>query len=686
MALPSGYKVIDRLASIYSSSSSTNAYFDTGLYPKDTYRIESLFAKVGSLGETHFFGARNTSSNTSAGQISFGLTSNDYPYIAYNNKTTTILSDASSKVFYGIEGLNLYVLDSTEYANSEGTSGTFTGTRTMYILARNNAGSVQYGAGLGYRCIFNLKIWDNDTLIAHYVPAYEEASSTYGLYEMVSSTFLTKTGGTNGFGSSVSFTVSSSGNGNAYISDERVGDVSEILISSAIGLLTPSPIRIRAVANDGYVFLNWTNNGTIVSTDDDFYIDGVDYNSSSTNLVANFVKKTKIGQYNGFRAMAFQYGANAEGENDQRSNVFAEVISASIKEDILSRTTSTIELDSAEGISNNSPIVITDSMNKKVYIGLINGIDNNTLEVREPLAITDTEFLLNSSFLNGKGTVPVVLANFGWRVVNGQMAWSNTSTNPAMLKKGSPFRFDIERMVHSDGALNIFSNVPTDSNVEVINVEDYILELSNQYMIYVDPKYVPDRENYGDTVWTGQGIVMEMVNPLELSALVIGDNSEEISNISIQVEEAENTVLEIHNAAGTSLKGIYGVKDDGTIAQMQYTSSFPDDLIGFMARYNCKSKVVNSDDPINTLIKQYLSNSFFNHIITFDVDLTKNTFNFDDFKLCRPIRFYYGNKLYNSVVTAREYNINANESTIKTMKVTLGKVRTSLTSKLKLKR
>ena len=48
--------------------------------------------------------------------------------------------------------------------------------------------------------------------------------------------------------------------------------------------------------------------------------------------------------------------------------------------------------------------------------------------------------------------------------------------------------------------------------------------------------------------------------------------------------------------------------------------------------------------------------------------------------------FYVGNQLYKSVVTAVSFDILENKENIANAKVTLGNVRTSLTSKLNIKK
>lgn len=677
--IPSGYKLVATLWSAYNSSSSTNAYFDSGVYPSDKLNVEGNFDFRGSVGTMYFLAARNTSSTSSVGQLGFGANSSGYPFIAYYNAQTNVYSTPSMGGYYSKDGEDLSYYNAEYCGGVTGSGTSFTGNKTMYILARNNAGSVQFGSAIGSLGFDYLKITDssNPANSRKYIPVFNESTSTYGLYDLEHNNFITKTGGTNNYDTYVSFGVSSNGHGKAYILDERVGEINEILVSTS-----RSPqIRIVAEPDDGYAFDYWEKNGSIVSRERDFY-----YSGEQTNLVAHFIKITSVQQNNGFRAMTLGYGATAEGNTDQKTNAFALVRSASIKEDIMAKSTSTIVLDSVpSGITVNCPIIVFDSMNKQMFIGLVKSIDDKTLTVREPLSIIDGEFLITT------GLDPIfTITNFTSRVVYyyimGIMNISGLDTNPAIKKYASDFQVGYDKIVHSDGSLNYSVAAPTIEDNSIVNAEDYVLELANQFMIYFEPSYVQDRENYdGHVNQTGQAILLFATNPYIKQKMTFGNNSEEITNISIQVEEAENTVLEVYSSTG-SFRGVWGMKDDGTIGKMVFTNQFPADVHGFVANTNCKAKIVMSDDSIAMLKKQYLSNSFFNHKITFDVDLSKGTFRFDDFELCRPVDFYYGDKLYKSIITAREYSIDPNTSKVRTMRVTLGKVRNKLTTKLNMRK
>lgn len=691
--LPNGYKPAVALGSWYASSSSTNAYFDTGVYPKDTLRIESVFEGGGQVSSVYFFGARNTNSTTSNGQIGFGANTDGNPIIAYNNAQSTVFTGdvVVGNAFYGKEDNELTYYTGYLSKTLVGSETAFTGTRTMYILARNNAGSPQYGGYTGLKRVRGVRIWDDGVLIREYLPAYEEATGNYGLYETVSASFVLKTGGNNDFIAMRPFTVSAAEGGDAVIDDERFGEVKEILVFEDSVYL--EYVKVKAIPQTGYVFDYWEDNGTVVSRESELYYGGdIDEMYFASNLTAHFVKKTDVRQDNGFRAMFFPYGGTAEGERDQTTNIFAKIKSASIVEDMMGRSVSTIVLDKMPAsITTDMPIIITDQLHKQVFIGIVKAINGDAIGVYEPLSILDTDFFMDTDDFSGYSITLFVERVLNQTILGILKLGALTKMNPFVVKKWSSFEVDDETYyIYLDKRLNNLSNAPAVTSAEVVNAEDYILNLANDFVIVVKPKYLQNRDPLQQYwQWGGQAISLDVVNPNLYTKLTFGNNSEEISNISIDVAEAEYTVLQVYNEAGTTLRGIYAVKNDGTIAKVSADidiNTFPADIHDFIANENCKVKVVNSNEQILLLKSQYLSNSFLNHKITFDVDLTTGVFRLEDFELGRPVDFYYGNKLYKSMVTAREYYITEDNDDITTVHITLGRVRQSLTTKMNMRK
>lgn len=165
--------------------------------------------------------------------------------------------------------------------------------------------------------------------------------------------------------------------------------------------------------------------------------------------------------------------------------------------------------------------------------------------------------------------------------------------------------------------------------------------------------------------------------------LKIGDGNEVISNVSINIEDTQTTVVHIYNSEGTTLRGMFAMNDDGSI--VKFTDTTSSNIYETFLSYNqYLGKVVTSDDPLSTLKTQNLATAMYNHKISFEVDITGSLLRFDNFKIGRRVDFYNKNKIYHSVVTAINFDVNENQSDITKLKVTLGNVRTNLTSKLNL--
>lgn len=677
--LPSQYDAIN-----YAATQATESgYVDTGIVPSSTLTIEGKF-HFGWQSDVnvYMFGARNTNSNTSAGQITFEyVASGTSYYVGYYNARTKVVG---GRYLYLKKG------EATTFGGSAGATtdiatNDFTGTRNMYIYARNNGGTAQPGNTPYGRGVYGLKIWDNDVLIRDYIPCYNKTTSACGLYEAV-----------NGVFSQIGDTrlikwldIRTSGNGKAFAKTDNAGDVTRFGVAydsySLFDAYQDNTVRICAEPSDGYDFLHWLNGSTVISNERDTKVQI----TSATTLTAVFVKKTSSSQYNGFNALGLQYGQgiqNLSAYDGLQYNLFGRIKTAKIKEDIMSRTTSTIEMIEMPSLyQNDMPLFVRDSRGKTVYGGIIKGINGNSITCREPLSIVDGDIVLNTPNYNLDFTVNARIRSiidlylFGWPIIK---THTNDGANPlfannnALRRKGEPYLFAYDNYVYFDLNKNYITKFPSIDGVSVGNLEEFILNLANQYVICFKPSIY----TYASTKKSLMRV--EAINPYVIDKITFGNNSEEITNVSIDVEDTEATILQVFNTAATTLRGIFGIKNDGTVEELP--TNYSDLSADFLCYNNCKLKILCSDEKLGDLKTQYLSNAFYNHKITFDVDLTKGTFKFDDFSLGRRVDFYYGNKVYNSIISAREYQINENSDVISSLKVTLGKVRTNLTNKLNL--
>lgn len=672
--LPSRY-----ISTVYLPTT-TNCYFDTGVFPSNILDIDAIF-RTPDTGNTYLFGARNTNSNTSAGQTNLLVASTSY--IGYASARISV-SNMSGKTFFAKRGNGFETTSGTFVNDKTGATTEFTGTRSMYILAMNNAGTPNYGSS-PVGGVYSFAVLQNGTKIKDYFPVYDTQSQTFGLYDFVNNVFLANSG-------SGSFSMSNQNLLELTVNDTEFG---EAYIEMPFGRITKqycftyfgrpfSPIV--AVPKDGYVFLNWTDqNGNVFSTDRiiaNFAI------TENTVLTANFVKAVDDKQQNTYSLVGLQYGVgaiqSASDPNGRESNIFALVDNFSIVEDSLSKSTSTITCRSVpSSFQEKMPVFLFDPKGKLLWGGMIKAIEDNVLTCREALGIFDGDFIFTpTTSVDGMNltqySLPYALTQYtnSYGTLNTSGSPSTSYINYAGIRMMNAYGGSIlyEETVSYDKDLNVFYGLPSTDETNVENMEDYYIDIANSFGFAF--KTTLEKRANSSYPQKGEKWIMRIVveNPLVYGTIVIGDNMEEVRNVEVIKEAQETTVLQVYNSSGTSLRGIYGMKTDGSIAEINPLTS------SYFAYNECKMKVLMSDDNIKTLIAENLTNTMYNHKITFDLDLSHHFVDLDDLIMGRRVDFYVGNQLYKSIVTGKEYSLN--NGAITSARVTLGNVRTKLTSKL----
>ena len=153
------------------------------------------------------------------------------------------------------------------------------------------------------------------------------------------------------------------------------------------------------------------------------------------------------------------------------------------------------------------------------------------------------------------------------------------------------------------------------------------------------------------------------------------DSWECIQNLDIVEETNDCNTVCIFSSDGTTHRGSYTVLEDGTIAQLQSGVAVAD-------RYgvNCTNYVLDSDNAVLSLARAQLPDLQYNHKITFDILFS--TTRLSDYSLGQNIRFWSGNRLYDTILTGWSYEIAEGSDRVASARFTLGKVRTTLTGKL----
>lgn len=698
--LPSGYK---KLSVCYTTGSS---YIDTGIMPSDTTEIEIAFSVIATSGETtrrFIFGARDGTSNTSKG-INLAKSYTAGYYFSFNTTNTNISTTkgnfspiTSGSAYYDFPDLSIFKLknkiasltETPSYnALDESEIASFTGTHSMYLFGLNNNGSVTYAPSGSY--IAYCKIWDNGTLVRDYEACIEESSQYTGLYENVEGVFHQTIALSNSRYGTTFFDIVPTVQGE--------GRVSGSIGFNACGELIATP-------NDGYEFTRWDLNGVTISTENPFPFDS-NYLRRTLGLtgrgtfdpVAIFTKKIDEVASLGFKMAVFssiptRYGTGTVEFLYLQKGVYS-IRSANISFDGKQKTNNKFVMSEPFNVMVGDYVYVYSQLGKNIFNGVIESYDETTINCGEMRSLYDKEgvFHANASktiAYNG-GTVNVTNALVSYALPEVYLPMVRTVSDSSYTgieyiytprNRFNPF-FGNTRIVPV--SYNLFANnyygeatkvnFPLIENTEVKNILTFVCDLFSDLGIYVENRTTPKKKVMDDKLVSYLDV---KVFPRSASSevLKIGSNNEQILNVNIQEETDTTTFLIIFNSTGTTCRGVYFVDSEGSIVKETGNSE-----VGVYV-----PKVVMSDDNLNTVIQSNLSAGKYNHQITFDVALG-GLLKFDDFKINKRIDFYYGNKLYRSIVTALSYDIAENDDTIHSMKITLGLARNSLTSKLNLRK
>lgn len=685
-----------------------NSFIDTGIVASSNLKVNALFgfprASTGYL-----FGARNTNSTSSIGQFGFYQALNATSYWCFGNTRTSInqsaqttpmgsLAPAYSHFFNDGNYMELYrggeqiVIPSTSNVTSFAN-----GNRTIHLFGLNNAGTNTWCQAW----LFGFKIDDNGD-VHNFVPCYDSDTSKYGVYDTFDSSFKPLENAQDLY----LISVRSDGNGEAKFST-LFGESSatEVYAYNASDNYADMPgmgaVKLIARPKQGYVFKNWTLETSgyteIISTEEEFY-----YLPTYDSLVrANFVKETEMSYDLNYTGLALLYGAGEFSGTissplvlpSLRNDVFVKIKSGTIKKDSLQKSTSTFVLEEvSSALQTNTPIFIFSPKGKCVYEGIVWNIEENKITCREPLAMFDEDYVLKSSAASNHDIRFDYMSNM-LSLTSGNHGVTSANCDYLDSRKTNNLVFDYAYTPALEYPLKYVPSKVAISETEIVNLEEYLLERFAEFGIYVSSKLAKETRSYYDGTqsisYTRHLMNLSLPYIFETEPIYVSDNVENITDVSITTEDSEYTVLGIYNSNGSTLKNFYTLDNNGEVLKYQNLSSaYPNmthlkDTIGFN-KY--KVKLVLSDEKPETLIYQYLTNAKYSHKITFNLGLDGSLFNIDSFKIGRLAKFYYQDKLYDSVVTALEYSIKEGTNTIDNVKVTLGNVRVSLTAKLNKKK
>lgn len=401
----------------------------------------------------------------------------------------------------------------------------------------------------------------------------------------------------------------------------------------------------------------------------------------------------------------------------QRTNLLSgaianlDVISASINEDLTQKATSKIVCTNIpSSISQYDILRLYDSKGKFVYWGIVNGISGNEIKCSQFQSLFNDNFLLKKASNSEKELYATITI-------------SELLADILSLRKDGFVSSQLD-LLDRDVANNYKGIVISakDSGVErypypienrVINLETFIYDMFNQYNRIIVPSFAnaellklatDDRKDIlTDSskqilIKKQIGINQQHINilccepngkvnltdgqSLDFDYRVLFTTYENINNVSIVKQDEDTNTVYIYDKDGVNLRGAFTVDTSGTLKQIVTDVS----MLGRIGTNKTKY-IFDSDNDVYELARSELPTNQYNHKITFDITFNENN-KFDNYILGQKIKYYDNatNRLFDTILTARKFEIAENSDTIKNATFTLGKVRQTLTSALNKRR
>lgn len=369
--------------------------------------------------------------------------------------------------------------------------------------------------------------------------------------------------------------------------------------------------------------------------------------SQDITLIAEY---THIQETNGI----YQYRCYVKDQLDLTAppKAFMVVDTFDIKEDYLTKANSTINvLELASNINNGDIIVVYNPKGETIYQGIITSTSDNKITTSQMQSFYKGLWIYKT---NPQTYLEEELRLLFTEYAQGKLRGSSYTDTLVAQRLGGI-------TIQSTNATQV--NLPTDDNFTQYDMEQFIYKLYQDYGIVFDFSI-----NFSGTNYVN-------IKVPTYSSISIGNNHYAIQNLSpIQtIEETNRLVIYSKNKV---YRTTYVSTTNGIVEQ-------PSSLAN---RFNItNTKVVFSDDSVDTLIASNLPTSQYNHKITFDLFLKNSLYQYNEFKLGMPIEVWYnGTDYYNSVLTGRALKKSSNQN-VSVASYVCGLVRTTITNKLTLR-
>ena len=315
-----------------------------------------------------------------------------------------------------------------------------------------------------------------------------------------------------------------------------------------------------------------------------------------------------------------------------------------IKRDILTSATSEFEvLDIPDEAREGNIFGCYDEFGKITYVGVITNIEDNTIQTNQSIALFNDKWLWNNPL---QATIELTVKS---------ILQADFQNNADSLMRTVFSQFDL--YIDSTGTSLV---LPTQKDNYVVNFMEFIFQLYENYQILLDINIPYGAERPSITI-------LKPAYP----TIKLSNNTQSLQNFNIMKETYETNKLLLYDKDGTTLRGAwYGT-----------TQGITQDDTDVYRLPKIRTNIVFSDDDPADIVADNLSSQMYNHKIEVELVLNNKLYNFDDFHLGQSFEIYYKGKVYNSILTGYEIEIDEN-GTSDMVKLVFGIVRVSLVDKL----
>ena len=373
---------------------------------------------------------------------------------------------------------------------------------------------------------------------------------------------------------------------------------------------------------------------------------------------------------------------------NQRRTADLQVLSASVSEDLTQKAQTTIDVVKVpSNINLNDVIAVYDNKGNFIYYGVISSIKDTKISVNQFQSLfNDLQLIVpqtsqyQKNYYNQK-TISYITDLYLKSKEQGYQSIKNTMSSSLVPTFNGLIDLDVKNTFKGIEHIivdNEQTHMPYPQEKATLNLETYLYDTFNTYNRIVKPYIVDLNGAIKLVLFYPNGDIALGDETWDYNQKVIFDTWERVSNVEITTKEEDTNTAVVYNSDGTTLRGAYTILNDGTIQQIANNTAIPNRLGTNKTKY-----IFDSNNVVLDLAKSQLPSLQYNHKITFNISFD-GQYKFSDFRLGQPIKFYSSvdNKVYDTILTAWKYNIKENSDEIKNATFTLGKVRTSLTSKI----